>query len=82
MTRFFILLLALLLPPALAQAESCTKPTSVMLLQNADEKRLQLARSLKEYLKSQNLNGQLATAIYSWQSAVLLSLRLPLLFPG
>ncbi len=50
--------------PAIAQAESCVKPASVMLLQNKDEKRLELARSLKEYLLSQNQNGQLATAIY------------------
>ena len=50
--------------PAIAQAESCVKPASVMLLQSADEKRLELARSLKEYLKAQNQNEQLATAIY------------------
>ncbi len=50
--------------PAAALAESCAKPASVMLLQGKDEKRLELARSLKEYLRAQNQGEGLASAIY------------------
>ncbi len=64
MTRFLILLTALMILPASAYAESCTKPASVMLLQGKDEKRLELARSLKAYLRSKTQDEGLATAIY------------------
>ena len=58
-------LIAIMISPINAWAkESCVKPTSVMLLQGKDEKRLELARALKTYLKIQGRDERLATAIY------------------
>jgi len=65
MIRFLTLLaLCFALPVSAGASDTCIKPTSVMFLQGPDSKRLELARSLKAYLKSQNQDGHLATAIY------------------
>lgn len=44
--------------------ESCIKPASVMFLQSPDEKRLELARALKTYLRENDRDERLATSIY------------------
>lgn len=50
--------------PASSFAGACLKPTGAVLLQSKDEERLQLARSLKAYLKANDFDERLATAIY------------------
>lgn len=65
MTRFLLLFGMLwLLPIASIAGTSCMKPTGAVLLQSKDAKRLQLARSLKAYLKENDFDERLSAAIY------------------
>lgn len=50
--------------PATSIAGMCVKPTGAVLLQGPDEKRLQLARSLKIYLKENGFDERLSASIY------------------